>query len=247
VLFTGTPCQTLSVKRFWEAAGGDRQQLLLVDNICHGASSPGTWRDYLEILKGRLPRGEELLSVNMRPRQEKESKKARTLVSSKGRSLEEGKSFSYRKLYAAGVITRRSCYACPFACEERGSDITLGDFWNAKAAGLKGLPKEGISEVLLNTSQGRDAFEKLSLLKEETSLQKAWQPHLSAPMACPKGRKAFWNSYLAGEDKEGLFAKTMKGSLMGRMIQTLMPILQETGLYVAAGKVFALIKGRRKP
>ena len=130
---------------------------------------------------------------------------------------------------------------------ERGSDLTLGDFWNAKAAGFKELPREGLSEVLLNTPQGREAFLSLSLQKEETSLQAAYQPHLSAPMACPKGRNSFWEAFLSGEDKEALFAKTMKGSLMGRMIQMLMPILQATGLYVLAGKAFAFIKRRRKP
>lgn len=45
VLFSGTPCQILGLRRYLRKA---YENLFLVDFICHGVPSPGVWRMYLK-------------------------------------------------------------------------------------------------------------------------------------------------------------------------------------------------------
>ena len=49
VLFSGTPCQTAGLNSFIGKAL--RQNLYLVDIICHGVPGPYVWRDYLAYLE----------------------------------------------------------------------------------------------------------------------------------------------------------------------------------------------------
>lgn len=63
----------------------------------------------------------------------------------------------YLKGFFEGMISRPSCYQCPFACHSRVSDITIGDFWGLKNSEI--LPKEskdGISLLLSMTDKGRN-------------------------------------------------------------------------------------------
>lgn len=47
VLFSGTPCQVSGLRHF---LGKQYDNLLCVDVVCHGAPSPGVWREYLKYL-----------------------------------------------------------------------------------------------------------------------------------------------------------------------------------------------------
>lgn len=55
-----------------------------------------------------------------------------------------------------------SCYDCKYACNERVSDITIGDFWGL---GLKEPFKHGysgaVSVVLINTKKGVSFFDRV--------------------------------------------------------------------------------------
>ena len=45
VLFSGTPCQTAAISSF---IGKEKENLFLIDIICHGVPSPFIWRDYIK-------------------------------------------------------------------------------------------------------------------------------------------------------------------------------------------------------
>lgn len=70
VLFCGTPCQVLGLKRFLRK---DYANLLTVDFLCHGVPSPGVWKKYVERELKPLARSATagkntvLLSVKSRP------------------------------------------------------------------------------------------------------------------------------------------------------------------------------------
>ena len=49
VLFSGTPCQTSGLNAF--VGKKLRENLYLVDIVCHGVPGPYIWRDYLEYLE----------------------------------------------------------------------------------------------------------------------------------------------------------------------------------------------------
>ena len=56
--------------------------------------------------------------------------------------------------------------------------------------------------------------------------------------------EAFWTEYNAAADletKEALLRKYMKGSTLTRIIRKVNPILQKTGLYSVAGKMYKAV------
>lgn len=62
VLFSGTPCQTAGLHSF--VGNKLRENLFLVDIICHGVPSPFIWRDYLIYLENKY--GSKICYVNFR-------------------------------------------------------------------------------------------------------------------------------------------------------------------------------------
>ena len=66
VLFSGTPCQTSGLNAF--VGKKLRENLFLVDIVCHGVPSPYIWEDYLCYLEKK--QGSEIYWVNFRDKQE---------------------------------------------------------------------------------------------------------------------------------------------------------------------------------
>ena len=62
VLFSGTPCQTAGLHSY--VGRKLRDNLILVDIVCHGVPSPYIWRDYLIYLEKK--RGAEIVHVDFR-------------------------------------------------------------------------------------------------------------------------------------------------------------------------------------
>lgn len=65
VLFTGTPCQTAGLNSF--VGKKLRDNLYLIDIVCHGVPSPYIWRDYVSYLEEK--QGDEIIWVNFRDKQ----------------------------------------------------------------------------------------------------------------------------------------------------------------------------------
>lgn len=65
VLFSGTPCQTSGLNSY--ISKKLRENLYLVDIVCHGVPSPYMWRDYIAYLEKK--QGDEICQVNFRNKQ----------------------------------------------------------------------------------------------------------------------------------------------------------------------------------
>lgn len=65
VLFSGTPCQTAGLHSY--VGKKLRENLVLVDIVCHGVPSPYVWRDYLAYLEKK--HGAEICYVNFRDKE----------------------------------------------------------------------------------------------------------------------------------------------------------------------------------
>ena len=65
VLFSGTPCQTAGLNSY--IGKKLRENLILVDIICHGVPAPYLWRDYIAYLERK--QGAEICWVNFRDKQ----------------------------------------------------------------------------------------------------------------------------------------------------------------------------------
>lgn len=66
VLFSGTPCQTAGLNSY--IGRKLRENLYLVDIVCHGVPSPYIWRDYINYLEEK--EGDEIVWVNFRDKQQ---------------------------------------------------------------------------------------------------------------------------------------------------------------------------------
>ena len=186
VLFSGTPCQAAGLK----AVTGDSEYLLTVDFICHGVSNPLYFSKYIKGLGEK--KNSPVTSYSFRNKVDKPGKKSYRLISLKyenGESELTDKdlyvmSYKYRMFY------RSSCYNCEFACMERCTDITLGDFWGLekKIPALKSERLKGISMVMLNTDKARAFKDKLSEFFEAKRFNGDFSAysHLFAPSA-PSG------------------------------------------------------------
>lgn len=62
VLFSGTPCQTAGLNSY--IGKKLRENLVLVDIVCHGVPSPYIWRDYLNYLEKKYK--SKIVTVNFR-------------------------------------------------------------------------------------------------------------------------------------------------------------------------------------
>lgn len=65
VLFSGTPCQTAGLNSY--IGKKLRENLILVDIVCHGVPSPYMWRDYIAYLEKK--QGDKICWVNFRDKQ----------------------------------------------------------------------------------------------------------------------------------------------------------------------------------
>ena len=246
VLFTGTPCQVAGVANYIKAKRRTLDGLLLCDFICHGASSPMIWSEYINYISQKYKDGVTKYCF----RGKKEGwHQWYPLIYTKDKeiSLEYRKENSYILLYQTCFLNRESCYECQFTSYNRASDITMADFWNIGKVSVEMDDNRGTSEVLVNTLEGMKWFErcKSSLRCVECTKTDVWQPHLEYPNAIPSKREQFWQKYLQN-GFENVLHKYGKGDFMTKLKNTITPIAKKIGIYVLLGKMYQLLFVRRE-
>ena len=97
-----------------------------------------------------------------------------------------------------------------------------------------------------STEKGRKLFAAVreNAVCQPVSKAAGWQPHLEYSTKAPGNQEAFWTEYNSAADleaKEALLRKYMKGSTLTRIIRKVNPILQKTGLYSVAGKMYKAV------
>lgn len=154
VLFIGTPCQTAAVRKYM---GNMSSGLYLIDLICHGVPSmkvleehfrravPGIGVDRLSFRRGinfildAYSDGKVVYSADYGRKQWSDM---------------------YFLAFMNGTVFRNSCYSCRFACPDRSSDMTIGDFWGISDIGSLPFPcSNGLSVILPVTDKGMELLE----------------------------------------------------------------------------------------
>lgn len=192
VLFSGCPCQVAGLKNF---LGKDYNKLLTVDLVCHGANSLTAYQSFIkECAKDR-----QIESVNFR---EKEVYGWSTPVTIKYTdntiTRQAWDKSPWYKGFLNGIINRPYCSHCEYATSKRIGDITLGDFWGIHKYNPNWNDWKGTSLVLVNTSKGKDIFEKTKsnmILCETAPLEFAQQNNgqLIRPLKAHAGRRFFFH------------------------------------------------------
>lgn len=171
VLFAGTPCQVEGLRRLV----GDKENLILVDFICHGVPSPAVWSRYLKEQKKELgiqsirrisfrDKKEGWKNFSMRIDYEDANKENNEYVA----TLKEDK---YLRGFLNDLYLRPSCYDCRFKKIERESDITLADFWGVENILPTWDDDKGISLIMMHSTQGLRLFEEIKRQMQYRALE----------------------------------------------------------------------------
>lgn len=192
VMFSGTPCQTAGLHSY--IGKKLRENLFLVDIVCHGVPGPFIWKDYLSYLEKK--HGSEICYVNFRDK-EKFGWRAHKETFKFVRGGDK-MSFSFTFLFYKHIMFRHSCGACKYTNLQRPSDVTIADFWGwEKTDSQINADDKGVSLVLLNTEKGKKLFDavkgKMKLIPAE--LENCLQPNLKHPSVIHPKRMQFEDDY----------------------------------------------------
>ena len=177
VLFSGTPCQTSGLASY--IGPKLRENLFLIDIVCHGVPAPNIWRDYLRYITKKQK--ENILELSFRDKSDFGWAAHKESFTFSSKKIYKN---TYTYLFYKHIMFRPSCKVCPFTNLTRPSDVTLADFWGwEKVDKTLNEDDKGISLVLCNTDKGVDLFNKVkdraTYSYVETS--QCLQPNLQAP------------------------------------------------------------------
>ena len=188
VLFSGTPCHVYAIKKAFE----NYDNLITLDFLCHGVTSPKVWEKYLNITRDDIGPFDKVVFRN--PVYEKKGWHSEGFTKTDG---SEYISNRYAGLYYTHAAHREACFECKFSSEERYSDITMA--WFIDDNPLKESNKYPVSMAFINTEKGNEVFEKI---KNNSKYQKVAvethfknQPTLYHPIGRPDYVDDFWNNF----------------------------------------------------
>lgn len=169
VLFSGTPCQITGLRHFLRR---DFDNLLVVDFVCHGVSSPKVWEKYLQEIAGI----DNVKNVSMRDKSREGWKRFNFVLNYKrGNNVVTlstwHKENDFMKAFLCNMILRPSCYECKAKECRSHSDITIGDFWRIRKVCPHMNDDKGTSLVLVHTQKGMSYLSVDTLQKEEVSFE----------------------------------------------------------------------------
>lgn len=192
VLFVGTPCQTEAVGKFF---GKTYPQLILIDLICYGVSSPMIWQDYVRYLEKRH-KG-KLKAFNFRDKRNHNNGHTVSYQIDDREFLNEYREDPFIAMYNSDCILRPSCHVCRFSTLQRSSDITVGDFWGIEKRAPDMDDGMGTSLVILHTQKAAQIWEAVRdhFRYIECEENEVLQPRLISPTAASKRRGLFFRSY----------------------------------------------------
>lgn len=194
VLFSGTPCQTSGLNSY--IGKKLRQNLYLVDIVCHGVPSPYIWRDYIAYNEGKYK--SKIVSFDFRDKKEYGwNAHKETFVLSGGKKILP-KYHPYSSLFSKTLIYRESCGNCHFCNTKRPSDITIADFWGwEKTDSNINKDNKGVSLLLINTEKGKKLFDNIKddLYIIKANLKDCLQHNLKSSTILCKDRNNFVEDY----------------------------------------------------
>ncbi len=204
VLFSGLPCQVAGLYGY---LGRGYDTLVTVDIFCHGNTSPHQLNLYLRYLKDKHRR--DVTDYVFRDKERGVGYKSRlTLANGKVvrmTALQE----AYWYLFQTSKFYRESCYSCPYACDRRVGDLSLGDFWGIERQRPEVLVQNGgpldstygISVILANTDKGKSLVEASALVREECDIADVIPggAAVRAPQPMPEDRSVVLQMFRAGD------------------------------------------------
>lgn len=188
VVFFGTSCQVAGLKSFLPKSL--HSNLICIDLVCHGVSSPQLWTDHLDSIKNKYRK--VISKVNFRDKQFGWHSRKETITFNDGTTISP---ITFKMLNDWAI--RESCSKCPFTNTQRVGDLSIGDFWGWEKYYPFWNDNKGVSLVLINTKNGGVLFDTI---KDEFDCQKSEmssiaQPQLQHPLVLNESYYQFLRDY----------------------------------------------------
>ncbi len=150
ILFAGTPCQVHGLKRYL----GDPPNLITIDLLCLGVSSPAVFHRWISYLSDKYRK--PVRSIQFRNKKFGYAVSNVRVVFNGGQILEQTyDSKSYAKTFFSGYNVRPSCYQCHFRSIPRVSDFTIGDCMQIGAYSRDMDDDKGTTSLWIHTEKAR--------------------------------------------------------------------------------------------
>lgn len=185
VLFTGTSCQVHALKLFLKVKKISTDNLILLDIVCHGAPSPIVYKNYIDAIENKYGK---ILNFNFRDKQYGWHSGAKTYIELENkRRIPEKIKNSYANNYFKNIITRPSCFSCPYTTIFRVGDLSIGDCWGIEKTKSKMNDERGVSLLLVNNRKGELILNAIrsKINLEEHLIYEFYQPNLHSPTSKP--------------------------------------------------------------
>lgn len=159
VCFSGTSCQINAIVNYLNLLKINTENLILVDLVCHGVSSPEVWKQYKNYMEKKY---KGLITyTNFRYKTYGYHSGTMKLVFDNGKKYYgSGRVDFMLKSFFSEINSRYSCYNCNFKERNRLSDITIFDGWHYSQLTGNADDDLGYTNVILNTEKGKKWFEK---------------------------------------------------------------------------------------
>ncbi len=240
LLFSGTPCQLAGLKEY--LGKKNNNNLILVDVICHGVSSPLIWESFVKILEQKNKSKLKNFYFRTKDFGWLESVKRCKAEFSDKKIVRDDFVNSFNNLFLDNFILRPSCHNCPYATIDREGDITLGDFYRVFEEIPSFYDDKGISTVVINTKKGEDLFNKIKrdVIYHQINKDQARQINLEKPTSRNKKRKKFWKDYhtkgyIFVAKKYTLYG--LKNKIKAETKKLLIGILKKTNLFKTVKRI----------
>lgn len=198
VLFVGTPCQVEGLYLFLKEKP---ENLITMDLICHGVSSPLLWKKHKNYLEDKVRA--KISKYRFRGKEKTGWALYYYYYYGNKNRCRRGPSVldRYYADFLKGINYRESCYQCQFAKIGRVGDVTIGDFWGAEKF-IDGVDMHnGVSLIAVNSEKGRKFVEEIAdkvILKEVAEENAAEDNHnLIKPTARPLERDGYYQRCFA--------------------------------------------------
>lgn len=190
VLFSGTSCQVAGLKSF---LGKEYSNLLCIDLVCHGVSSPAVWKKYLKWQEKKMHG--KTIAVDFRNKKDFGWRDHKEKI-----CMDNGQTVNsnvFTSIFYSHLALRPCCYECPYKAIMHPGDITIADYWGIEKAAPEFDDNKGVSLVLVNGEVGEKASDmvKGAIRWKQTRIEDSMQASFKAPYPRPTNRDEFWNDF----------------------------------------------------
>lgn len=212
VLFSGTPCQVAGLNGFLQKK---YDNLYTIDVVCHGVPSVQFFQDYLKLTEKKI--GKKIVEFQFRDKSKGWKLFGKMLCENKDGTLEsryfEPEESSYYQMFLNSYIYRENCYTCPYACDNRQGDITIGDYWCVELVHPELITEnggsldyeKGISCMIINNNHGKEMLKRFGegIKRWPSTYENAakYNGQLKAPSVMKPEREKVLALYKDGYDK----------------------------------------------